>query len=79
MIWEDYRDLGVVVWGISSEDRYAGLVGFTDQMGFTYPVLFDDGGLARPIQSGRHSHQQPVSAGLDHRRRWSGSVCEHHL
>ena len=35
----------MVVWGISSEDRYADLVGFTDQMGLTYPVLFDDGGL----------------------------------
>ena len=35
----------MVVWGISSEDRYADLVEFTDQMGLTYPVLFDDGGL----------------------------------
>ena len=35
----------MVVWGISSEDRYADLVEFTDQMGLTYPVLFDEGGL----------------------------------
>lgn len=35
----------MVVWGISSEDRYADLVEFTDQMGLTYPILFDEGGL----------------------------------
>jgi len=39
--------LGLVVWGIGSEDRYADLVEFTDQMGLTYPVLFDDGGLVQ--------------------------------
>ena len=43
-IWQVYRDAGVVVWGIGSEDPLASLQAFTEQMGVTFPVLFDGGG-----------------------------------
>jgi peroxiredoxin len=33
-----------VVWGIGSEDGYDALSSFVEQMGLTYPVLFDGSG-----------------------------------
>jgi peroxiredoxin len=42
-IWQEYKDRGVVVWGIGSEDSLEILTSFRDQMGLTFPILFDDG------------------------------------
>jgi len=42
-IWQEYQDRGVVVWGIGSEDTQEILRNFRDQMGLTFPILFDDG------------------------------------
>ncbi len=35
-----------MVWAIGSQDSYDNLGLFAEQMGLTYPVLFDDGGAA---------------------------------
>jgi len=40
-IWQRYRDRGVVVWGIVSQDTRAQASRFVRQMGLTFPVLFD--------------------------------------
>ena len=42
-IWQEYKDRGVVVWGIGSEDSLEILTSFREQMGLTFPILFDDG------------------------------------
>ena len=42
-LWQRYQDQGLVVWGIGSQDGYEDLVGFRDQMGVTFPILFDEG------------------------------------
>jgi len=34
----------VVVWGIGSQDSLGALQTFTEQMGLTYPVLYDENG-----------------------------------
>jgi len=41
--------MGVVVWGIGSEDGYDNLTNFTDQMGLTFPVLYDEGGAVQEM------------------------------
>jgi len=42
-VWREYQDDGLVVWGIASQDPLAQLISFRDQMGLTYPVLYDEG------------------------------------
>ena len=42
-LWRRYRDQGVVVWGIGSEDDLETLQRFRDQMGITFPILHDTG------------------------------------
>ena len=41
-IWQRYRDRGVVVWGIASQDDRAQVLRFRDQMGATFPILLDE-------------------------------------
>lgn len=44
-VWQRYRDQGVVVWGIASQDRREAVVRFQQQMGLTFPILFDEGSV----------------------------------
>ena len=44
-LWQEYKDKGVVVWGIGSADDFDSLVTLRDQMGLTFPVLYDEGGV----------------------------------
>ena len=46
-LWQHYQDKGVIVWGIGSQDAYDSLVLFADQMGITFPILFDDGAVVQ--------------------------------
>lgn len=48
-IWQEYKDRGVLVWGIGSEDDFENLSVFSEQMGLTFPVLFDDGGAVQAL------------------------------
>ena len=32
------------MWGIGAQDSWENLATFSDQMGLTYPILFDEGG-----------------------------------
>ena len=73
--------MGVVVWGIGSEDRYADLVEFTDQMGLSYPVLFDDGGLVQDQYNPRSvptdsKYPQDWIIGADGRVRYVNTVYD---
>lgn len=54
-IWQAYRDRGVVVWGIASQDDRAQVQAFKSQMGLTFPVLFDGSGAVLD-QYGRLRH-----------------------
>lgn len=42
-IWQNYRDRGVRVWGIASQDERDRVLRFKAQMGLTFPILFDQG------------------------------------
>ena len=44
-VWQKYKDQGVVVWGIASDDYYDSVVFYTEQLGLSFPVLFDEGGV----------------------------------
>ena len=46
-IWQEYQDEGVVVWGIGSEDELENLTIYAEQMGLTFPVLYDEGGAVQ--------------------------------
>ncbi|MDP6946602.1 MAG: redoxin domain-containing protein, partial [Myxococcota bacterium] len=48
-LWQTYKDQGLVVWGIGSQDDFASLEGFTKQMGLTFPVLWDDGAEVKAL------------------------------
>ena len=39
----------MVVWGIGSQDAFGTLQGFTNQMGLTFPVLWDDGAAVKGL------------------------------
>ena len=39
----------MVVWGIGSEDGYDNLDAFVDQMGLTYPLLYDEGAAVQEL------------------------------
>lgn len=45
-IWQEYKDRGLVVWGVGVDvyqgDTLETFTDFRDQMGLTYPVLYDD-------------------------------------
>jgi len=41
-LWQEYKDQGLVVWGVGSEDAYDALNSFADLMGLTYPILYDE-------------------------------------
>ena len=41
-MWQVYKEAGLVVWGIGSEDGYDALKAFTELMGLTYPILVDE-------------------------------------
>ena len=43
-IWQAYQDRGVKVWGVAGDDPLATLIAFRDQMGVTFPILFDENG-----------------------------------
>ena len=38
-----------MVWGIGSEDRYDDLSAFVEQMGLSYPLLYDEGGSVQEL------------------------------
>jgi peroxiredoxin len=40
-IWRDYRDAGVLVWGVGSNEPVDVLERFRDQLGITFPILND--------------------------------------
>ena len=44
-IWQIYEDAGVVVWGIGPDDELANLTSYSQQLGLTFPVLYDPEGL----------------------------------
>jgi peroxiredoxin len=46
-IWQEFKERGVIVWGIGSEDSQEVLRNFRDQMGLTFPILFDDGAVVQ--------------------------------
>ena len=48
-MWQSYKDKGVVVWGIGGDDSEANLQGFSQQMGLTFPVLYDQGGSVKSM------------------------------
>ena len=59
-----------MVWGIGSEDSLANLTTFVNQMGLTYPVLFDEGAAVKadydPGRSGTNSvYPQDWIVGVD--------------
>ena len=39
-IWRRYKDQGVQVFGIGSEDSLSALTNFRDSFGLTYPILY---------------------------------------
>ena len=39
----------MVVWGIGSEDGYDNLGAFVEQMGLTYPLLYDEGAAVQDL------------------------------
>jgi peroxiredoxin len=39
----------VVVWAIGSEDEYADLGTYVEQMGLTYPLLYDEGAAVQDL------------------------------
>ncbi len=43
-VWQAYRDRGVMVFAIASEDPLDNLLNFRDQMGISFPILFDGDG-----------------------------------
>jgi len=43
-VWQKYKDQDVVVWGIGPQDGLSNLQIFQEQMGMTYPILYDEGG-----------------------------------
>jgi len=44
-VWQRWRDEGLVVWGVGGlRDDAESLATFADQLGLTYPVLFDADG-----------------------------------
>ncbi|MDP6931365.1 MAG: redoxin domain-containing protein [Myxococcota bacterium] len=43
-MWPEYQDQGVVIWGIGSQDDLDTLEAFRDQMGITFPILYDADG-----------------------------------
>ena len=45
-LWQKYKEQGLVVWAIGPQDGLSNLQTFQEQMGVTYPILYDDGGLA---------------------------------
>lgn len=46
-LWQEYQDRGLIVWGIGSEDSQEILRTFVNQMGLTFPILFDDGAAVK--------------------------------
>jgi len=44
-LWRRYQARGLVVWGIGGEDDIETLRRFRDQMGLTFPILYDAGTL----------------------------------
>jgi peroxiredoxin len=40
-IYNKYKDQDVIVWGIGAEDGYETLKLFAEQMGLSYPILYD--------------------------------------
>jgi len=48
-IWQNYKDQGVVVWGIGSQDELDNLTTFASQMGLTFPVLYDEEGAVQEL------------------------------
>ena len=46
-IYNKYKDQDVVVWGIGAQDGYESLKLFAEQMGLTYPILYDANGKVK--------------------------------
>ena len=44
-IWQKYKEQGVGVWGMGADDPFATLQKFQEEMGLTFPILYDEGGL----------------------------------
>ncbi len=43
-LWQEYRDQGLVVWAIGPSDSMEDLIAYRDDMGLTFPVLYDEDG-----------------------------------
>jgi len=44
-LWQAYEAAGVRVWGIAPDDSFGTLTTFSDEMGLSFPILYDDGGV----------------------------------
>jgi len=44
-VWQAYRDQGVVVWGIASEDSEENVIPYVEYLGLSFPILMDPGGV----------------------------------
>ncbi len=43
-LWQAYKDAGVQVWGIASEEEESLLQTYAAELGLTYPILMDTDG-----------------------------------
>lgn len=50
----------MVVWGIGSDDDYDALVDFRDQMGLTFPVLYDADGAVHAAYQQQAAYENTV-------------------
>ncbi len=50
----------MVVWGIGSDDTFEDLVAFRDQMGLTFPILYDEGGAVQALYAQQSAFESTV-------------------
>ena len=44
-LWKTYESAGLRIWGIAPDDAYGTLTTFSDEMGLSFPILYDEGGV----------------------------------
>ena len=52
--------MGLVVWGIASQDNFDTLVEFVDERGITFPILFDEDGSVHAAYSMQTAFQGTI-------------------
>jgi peroxiredoxin len=59
-IWEEYKDQGLVVWGIGPDDDFETLVNYQAQYGITFPILFDELGAVHELYNQQRAFQGTI-------------------